>query len=343
MCFFLFQEKRQQSKNKLENEASRIEQKLLETLAKEKIVQTALGGTVDKLVSPNKLRPVREKVDRDEMFKLPKLEDPLNLGHKDNSEDDEDVTDNVEIQEDIKNFYLANLQQIDVTSAYFKSLPADIRHNILYDMKEARKQSSWGRLHEMPTESNNFSNFQMKRLLKRRKVQECLEEAENEMGGKSLSFGELEQLLAEDGIIDPSEVKKGTKIASDENTRFLLVKDIKKTLEEMKLPKPEMPSSSTEGQLPLDEDLDLQMAIAMSLENDPANLTQADVKSTKEIRLSTPQRETLKVGAKASAKSYMMEYGILTTDEISDLFIKKTSKPVANTDKGKCKMFVLPT
>jgi hypothetical protein len=50
-------------------------------------------------------------------------------------------------------------------------LPAEIRHGILTDLKETRKQLSWGRLHELPAESKKFSSFQMARLLKRRQVE----------------------------------------------------------------------------------------------------------------------------------------------------------------------------
>jgi DNA excision repair protein ERCC-5 len=53
-----------------------------------------------------------------------------------------------------KNWATADLHTIDVSSAHFKSLPADVRHDILSELKETRKQSSWGRLHEMPKVKN---------------------------------------------------------------------------------------------------------------------------------------------------------------------------------------------
>lgn len=43
-----------------------------------------------------------------------------------------------------------DVHSIDITSQQFKSLPPEIRHEILSELQETRKQSSWGRIHEMP-------------------------------------------------------------------------------------------------------------------------------------------------------------------------------------------------
>jgi len=53
-----------------------------------------------------------------------------------------------------KNWATTDLHAVDVSSSQFKSLPADVRHDILSELKETRKQSSWGRLHEMPKVMN---------------------------------------------------------------------------------------------------------------------------------------------------------------------------------------------
>lgn len=61
----------------------------------------------------------------------------------------------------------------------------------------------------------------MARLLKRRSVQVSLEEAEKEMGGKTLNLQDVEALLAEGGVeINPQLTKR---IASDNVTRFIYV------------------------------------------------------------------------------------------------------------------------
>lgn len=327
-------------RSKLNADANRIEQILLETLAQEKIVQQALGKSVEHLVSPSKNRAVREKISEDEMFKLPPMEGDLGIGLLEESSDEDgidvdntetEVTASDELQQDIMDFFDKNIMKVDVNSSLFKSLPPDKRHAILFEMKEARKQSSWGRLHEMPQDGETFAEFQMKRLLKRRQVQVSLETAENEMGGRCLTLGELEDLMAEDGIVEPTKTNTnmGQRIASDKNTRFLLVKDIKKAIEESKktfeneqLKKIDGPSTSNSNNQS-QEEIDLQMAIAMSLQDDPANLTQVDVLKTSDIKLSTPQRQKLKGAAKASARDYMLEFGVLNDDDIKDMFKKK--------------------
>lgn len=71
-------------------------------------------------------------------------------------------------------------------------------------------------------ESCDFSKYQMTRLLKRRSIQVSLENAEREMGGQSLSLGELEEILSEQGVVTDSSI--GTRIASDSITRYVYLK-----------------------------------------------------------------------------------------------------------------------
>lgn len=60
---------------------------------------------------------------------------------------DEEEMSRSSSEEDVK---YKDLHSIDVNSAEFKSLPPDMRHDILSELKETRKQNSWGRIHEMP-------------------------------------------------------------------------------------------------------------------------------------------------------------------------------------------------
>lgn len=62
----------------------------------------------------------------------------------------------------------------------------------------------------------------MKRLLKRRLVQQSLESAEKEMGGKTLTLDELDKLLKEQGI--PTNVQNyAYRIAADDTTRLIYI------------------------------------------------------------------------------------------------------------------------
>lgn len=225
-----------------------------------------------------------------------------------------------------KKSYNVNINSIDLKSSYFKSLAPDIRHEILIDIKETRKQNTWGRLKELPVESQDFSTYQMSGLLRRRQVQVSLEEAEKEMGGKVFSLSELESLLAEDGILEVGE-KHGQRIAGDEHTRFLLVRDIKKAIDEAKAkeliksePQPGTSASFKEDPSTFEDDeydLELQRAIQMSLETEETTATE-DSGPTK---LNAAQRKKF-VGSFQShglVKGFMKEYGEMNDDDIKDL------------------------
>ncbi|KFB44193.1 hypothetical protein ZHAS_00012042 [Anopheles sinensis] len=353
--------KRHQSKNNYQNEADRIQQLLLETLAKEKVVQQALGSATNILISPSKKaitsgaagssKQAEREEEPDAMFKLPPLkapEEPIDLDRSDSSMDEKAS----------RNYYHLNLNAIDVTSVYFKNLPADVRHEILNDIKETRKQSSWGRLHELPVESNSFSSFQMNRLLKRRQVQVELEEAEKEMGGKCLSLAELESLLNEEGV-ETSSSRAAQQIASDENTRFLLVRDVQKAIEKAKAreeeqklaPKPpklaklareDGAGTSRAGALEEDDkemDEELQLAIKMSLMQDenPHAVIELD---DEDIRMSRTQKQVLGNAAQSLARGFMLEYGGLTSEEFNELLHQTQDVDGGDINDSMSQMFV---
>ncbi|XP_055641836.1 DNA excision repair protein ERCC-5 isoform X2 [Toxorhynchites rutilus septentrionalis] len=350
--------KRNQSKSKYHNEADRIQQLLLETLAKEKVVQQALGSATNLLVSPSKKAGNNSKDpgEPDEMFKLPPLKEDSPFKKAESSDSDLNDSGSSWDEKSSRNYYHLNLNAIDVSSVHFKNLPADVRHDILTDIKETRKESSWGRLHELPVESNNFSSFQMKRLLKRRQVQVELEEAEKEMGGKCLSLAELESLLSEEGI-DTSSSKAAQKIASDENTRFLLVRDVQKAIQNAKAreeaeknaPKPPKlskveikKSDSQEEAIEVlddkDMDMELQLAIQMSLmqDQDPNAIIELE---SEEVRMSRQQKQTLGSAAMSLARSYMLEYGGMSSDDIQNLLHQTQDVDEGDVEQSFSQMF----
>ncbi|XP_055593128.1 DNA excision repair protein ERCC-5 [Uranotaenia lowii] len=347
--------KRNQSKSKYHNEADRLQQLLLETLAKEKVVQQALGSATNLLISPTKKvgNSSKDQGEPDEIFKLPPLKEDSPFKNADSSFTDAEESDTSWDEKTSKNFYHLNLNAIDVSSVHFKNLPADVRHDILTDIKETRKESSWGRLHELPVESNDFSSFQMKRLLKRRTVQVELEEAEKEMGGKCLSLAELETLLSEDGI-ETSSSQAAQKIASDENTRFLLVRDVQKAIEKAKIkeeqeknaPKPAKisklePKTKDGIQEVLDDkemDEQLQLAIKMSLMQDEEQHATVEIDS-EEVRMSKQQKQVLGDAAKSLARGFMLEYGGMSTDDFRDLLHQTQDVDPGDMEQSFTQMF----
>lgn len=308
---------------------------ILQNLVRDKAVQKALGQDVcEALISPSKQKPEAQKPSRDDMFKLPSLPNEKN-GVDESSANSSLYSDSTSSDADSsfdeKNprySYQTNLQAIDVNSVHFKNLPADVRHEILTDIKETRKQSSWGRLHELPAGANDFSGFQMKRLLKRRQVQVSLEEAEKQMEGRSLTLAELEALMSEEGILRASDSNATKRIASDENTRFLLVKDLKKAMEtaqkeakeeEMKKEtKEEAEGKNSEEILGEEYETDLQKAIEMSLDSTQV-YKDDDYNYDAQVKLNKVQQRELKVAANSLARAYMLEYGGMNDEDIQSL------------------------
>jgi hypothetical protein len=43
-----------------------------------------------------------------------------------------------------------NIHSVDVTSEAFLALPTEIQHEILLELRDTRKQSSWNSIHQMP-------------------------------------------------------------------------------------------------------------------------------------------------------------------------------------------------
>ena len=321
-------------------------------MAKEKILQHALGDDDKLIISPSKVAKAKPTLteQRDEMFMLPPLKSEESKFKTEISEDEEE-----DEEEELcpKRSYDVNINQIDVTSSQFKNLPAEMRHDILTDIKETRKQNMWGRLKELPVESNDFSSYQMTRLLRRRQVQIGLEAAEQEMGGKTWSLTELEALLSEDGVLEASS-KHAQKIASNENARFLLVRDITKAMNDVKKENVAGPSTSTgegpstsefpsssEGpstshavqSIPIenldDEDLDLQRAIQLSLGNDPGEVIEdATAPTDDRIKLNPQQRQKFAgtIQSHGLVRGFMMEYAEMNDDDIKDL-IEATQVP----------------
>ncbi|XP_043527201.1 DNA excision repair protein ERCC-5 isoform X2 [Frieseomelitta varia] len=215
---------RRKQKSMAKNKAQQMRTELINNLIKHSTVKTALNTEKQNTTndSPEIVINLQSKQSTDDMYKLPNMPSTSKMESSQNDDFNSDSSDEPSPRKQTK--WIGNIHNVDVTSNEFKALPADVRYEILTDLKETRKQSSWGRLHEMPEESNEFSGFQMKRLLKRRFVQQSLEHAEKEMGGKTLTLDELEKLLKEQGI--PMNVQNYTyRIAADNTTRLIYISD----------------------------------------------------------------------------------------------------------------------
>uniref|UniRef100_A0A034VR69 DNA repair protein complementing XP-G cells-like protein n=2 Tax=Bactrocera dorsalis TaxID=27457 RepID=A0A034VR69_BACDO len=379
--------RRHHQRSKINNEANRIQSLLLESLAKEKLVQQALGVNAQFLIkSPNKKKNShnnKNENEKDDIFILPDLPAEKE-SKKDQEYMDSCISSFLEVSEADSFFedsnpwreYNANIQAIDVRSEPFKSLPPEVRHEILVDIKDTRKQSSWGRLHELPSSSNEFSSFQMKRLLKRRAVQESIEETEKEMGERALTFTDLQNFFTEEGILDPENIhEKAKSVCSDETVRFMLVRDLRKTLlkdnknnistsvkndNAVKISVPEdkvalnleEPKKSNESfgsqldEINKEHNDDLALAIALSVEDEAEPVYSNDdykYNTNVDIKLNRQQRNQLKNAAIGPARAYMIEYGGLNDEEVGEIMEKtQVDYDTKNEDFNVAKGIVAP-
>lgn len=91
-----------------------------------------------------------------DMYKLPEMPSTSKFGDSDDyidSNDDDDELHQSELSPRKQAKWMGNIHSVDVNTEEFKNLPADVRYDILTDLKETRKQNSWGRIHELPSVS----------------------------------------------------------------------------------------------------------------------------------------------------------------------------------------------
>ncbi|XP_013168210.1 PREDICTED: DNA repair protein complementing XP-G cells [Papilio xuthus] len=320
--------KRQDSKSKLNSESERLKRELALLLGK----RTAIGSLLGKQISPKKANAAND-VNRDDMFKLPALPQKEEETETE-SEDEQDSSAST-----------VDLHTVDVESDNFKSMPAKEKYDLLVELKETRKMNSWGKLHTLPKKSDQFSDFQMERLLKRRKIQECLEETEKEMGDGTMSINELESLLNEEGIDTKIEALPTRRIASNNTTRFLLINNVKQALADARKKKELLSKKDEDKKITPEEmtdvtpteDEELQMAIKMSMECvDEANTTAGTSKtddswtshlsdSDYSYSYSEDEGDNIEQPDMSSAKAYIAQYSDLTYKAIDDIVTSKNS------------------
>uniref|UniRef100_A0A1E1WII3 XPG N-terminal domain-containing protein n=1 Tax=Pectinophora gossypiella TaxID=13191 RepID=A0A1E1WII3_PECGO len=324
--------RRQDSKAKYNSESERLKRELALLLSKKTAVSSLLG----KQISPKK---PNSNTANDDLFKLPALPQKDEESESDSEEDSSGS--------------VIDLHSVDLESDNFKTLPTKEKYDLLIELKETRKMNSWRKIHELPKKSDNFSDFQMQRLLKRRKVQECLQETEKEMGDSGMSLNDLESLLNDEGIDTKIESLPTRRIASDNNTRILMIKNVKQALAEAKQRKEaaerkeqnkeeEQSTTVPKKELKKNElEEDLEKAIKMSLENandvNTSTCTSKTDDSWTSVLTDTDYTDSedddgYEQPDMTSAKAYIMQYSDFTHKIIDNIVGPKTkskTKPKA--------------
>ena len=178
--------KRRMRKAGAGKKADKARNKIVENYLKQQIVAKQLqrqtqqvskaleGGQAGlaNLLSHRKGNAAAEK----DLFELPA---PLDRDEGDLSEEEEEEErDDVLGRLDID--HSTDIHAVDLGSSDFETLTSSQKYEVLLELREKRKQSSWAKLGEMPQEARSFSGYQMERLRKRRKIQKMT----NEVGSK---------------------------------------------------------------------------------------------------------------------------------------------------------------
>ncbi|CAL7949447.1 unnamed protein product [Xylocopa violacea] len=339
---------RRKQKSMAKNKAQQLRAELINNLIKHSTVKKVLNTEKDNTANGSSeiVVNLQTKQTVDDMFKLPDMPSTSKTELSINDEYNSDSSDELNQQKQTK--WVGNIHNVDVNCAEFKALPADVRYNILTDLKETRKQSSWGRLHEMPEESSEFSGFQMKRLLKRRLIQKYLECAEKEMGGKTLTLDELDKLLKEQGVT--TNIENYTyRIAADNTTRLLYISDkntciksnssslndeniqddMSKTDEAVAGPSKDIPilDDINEYELHDDYDSDFEAATVNDFEFIKEISSDSETESN-ELR----SKKYLEKNIVNPARAYMLEYSGLTEKQILTVLNEKNKVIYEDTE-----------
>ncbi|XP_034048515.1 DNA repair protein complementing XP-G cells homolog [Thalassophryne amazonica] len=207
---------RRQRKEELSLESKQTKEKLLKTFLKRQAIKAALGDrSKDPLPSLSSVR--RNEVD--EMYVLPALppaeeEEDRSSSEKEEKDEMEEMVDYPAYQEG----FCEDPKSVNINSEEFASLPAEIKHDILKDMKEFSKRRRT-MYYKPPEHSGDFSQYQLAGLLQRNQLNLCLEGVEKEMCQRS--SGSAPQLCQ--GDTDQQSIESH-RLVSEDFSHYILIK-----------------------------------------------------------------------------------------------------------------------
>ncbi|TDH16934.1 hypothetical protein EPR50_G00003250 [Perca flavescens] len=212
---------RRQRKEELSRESKQTNEKLLKTFLKRQAIKAALGDrSKDPLPSLSTVR--RDEVD--DMYVLPALPAAEEKDQNSSEEEEEEEEKELEETDDGHHMYQGELYEdpnsVDINSEEFASLPPEMQHEILKDMKEFSKRRRT-MYHKPPEHSGDFSQYQLAGLLQRNKLNQRLQGVEKEMSQQST--GNAPQLCQLDGDQQRHSVESH-RLVSEDYSHYILIK-----------------------------------------------------------------------------------------------------------------------
>ncbi|XP_039705223.1 basic immunoglobulin-like variable motif-containing protein isoform X1 [Pteropus medius] len=206
--------KRRHKKDLATSDSKKTAEKLLKTFLKRQAIKTALRSKRDEAL-PSLTCVQRE----DDIYSLP----PLQEGEKNSSEeeDEKEWQERMNQKQALQEELFQNPRAVDIESEDFCSLPPEIKHEILTDMKEFTKRRRT-LFEAMPEESNDFSQYQLKGLLKKNYLNQHIENVQKEMNQQH--SGQIQrQYEDEGGFLKEVESRR---VVSEDTSHYILIKGI---------------------------------------------------------------------------------------------------------------------
>uniref|UniRef100_A0A4W3H6I7 DNA repair protein complementing XP-G cells n=1 Tax=Callorhinchus milii TaxID=7868 RepID=A0A4W3H6I7_CALMI len=228
---------RRQRKELATRESKKTTDKLLKTILKRQALKNALGSKSEEIV-PSLSQVRKEEID--DIYVLPPLEKK-----EENSSDEEaekEWEERVNNRKLLQNEFLENPHSIDIESEDFASLPPEMRHEILSDLKEFTKRQRT-LIYSMPEESTDFSQYQLTGLLKRNKLNQHIEGIQKEMNEQYSGQIQL-QYNKEGGFVKDVETRR---LVSEDSTHYILLKGLKSKNTENEEPAAKATTSDNDG------------------------------------------------------------------------------------------------
>eukprot|EP00095_Tigriopus_kingsejongensis_P003704 maker-scaffold382_size189932-snap-gene-0.25 protein:Tk03704 transcript:maker-scaffold382_size189932-snap-gene-0.25-mRNA-1 annotation:"dna repair protein complementing xp-g cells-like protein" len=185
----LFRRRQRKSRASRQSDASRA--KLIDNFLRSQVVAQQLqrqSQVVDRVAErgqeelasllSQRSHPKKER----DLFELPAMVQTEEDAWSSSDSEKEDIMAKLDIHNH------TDIHQIDVNSPKFQALPKHRQVEVLMELREKRKQNSWAKMHEMPKEAQNFSGFQMDRLMKRSKLQRKLHEVGQELSQTAMAI-----------------------------------------------------------------------------------------------------------------------------------------------------------
>ncbi|KAJ0002315.1 hypothetical protein NQD34_002111 [Periophthalmus magnuspinnatus] len=202
---------RRQRKEELSLESKQTNEKLLRTFLKRQALKAALG---DKSQEPFPSLSSVRRHEVDDIYVLPAL--PA-AEEKENSR-------YFSLNKNILYFddFYEDPNSVDINSEEFASLPPEMKHEILKEMKEFSKRRRT--MYQTPPErSGDFSQYQLAGLLQRNKLNQRLEGVEKEMSERSA--GSAPQIYGD----QESHNVEAQRLVSEDYSHYILIKGKSKT------------------------------------------------------------------------------------------------------------------